>query len=52
MQVVEIVEINDEGLSVPEDVVEEASTARYQMLSKKSKLMSKIWTNLGVNENQ
>jgi hypothetical protein len=34
---VEIVEMDDEGLYVPDDVPEEASAARYQMLPKKSK---------------
>jgi hypothetical protein len=38
VHVVEIVEINDEELYVPDDVLEEASAARYQMLPKKSKL--------------
>jgi hypothetical protein len=38
VHVVEIVEINDEELYVPDEVLEEASAARYQMLPKKSKL--------------
>jgi hypothetical protein len=37
----EIVEIDDEELYVPGDVLEEASAARYQMLPKKSKLRYK-----------
>jgi hypothetical protein len=36
--VVKIVEMDNEELYVPEDVLEEASAARYQMLPKKSKL--------------
>jgi hypothetical protein len=35
---VDVVEMNDEGLYVPDDVPEEASAARYEMLPKKSKL--------------
>jgi hypothetical protein len=34
---VEIVEMDDEELYVPDDVLEELSAARYQMLPKKSK---------------
>jgi hypothetical protein len=34
----EIVEMDDEELYVPGDVLEEPSAARYQMLLKKSKL--------------
>jgi hypothetical protein len=34
----EIVEMDDEELHVPDDVPEEASATRYQMLPKKSKL--------------
>jgi hypothetical protein len=33
-----IVKMDDEEFYVPDDVLEEASAARYQMLSKKSKL--------------
>jgi hypothetical protein len=35
---VKIVEMDDEELYVPDDVLEKASAARYQMLPKKSKL--------------
>jgi hypothetical protein len=35
---VEIVEIDDEELYVPDDVLEKASAATYQMLLKKSNL--------------
>jgi hypothetical protein len=35
---VHIVEMDDEELCVPDDVLEEASASRYQMLPKKSKL--------------
>jgi hypothetical protein len=35
---VEIVEMDDEELYVPDDILEEASAARYQMLPKKSHL--------------
>jgi 1,2-phenylacetyl-CoA epoxidase PaaB subunit len=38
VQVVEIVEMDDEELYVPDDILEEASAARYQMLPKKSHL--------------
>jgi hypothetical protein len=38
VQVVEIVTMYVEELYVPDDVLEEASAARYQMLPKKSKL--------------
>jgi hypothetical protein len=38
VHVVEIVEMDDEELYVPDDVLEEASAARYQMLPKQSKL--------------
>jgi hypothetical protein len=38
MHVVEIVKMDDEELHVPDDVLEEASAVRYQMLPKKSKL--------------
>jgi hypothetical protein len=37
VQVVEIVAMYDEELYVPDDVLEEASAASYQMLLKKSK---------------
>jgi hypothetical protein len=50
---VEIVEMDDEELYVPDDVLEEASAARYQMLPKKSKLRyKKKLEKLCVNENQ
>jgi hypothetical protein len=35
---VEFVEMDNEELNVPDDVLEKASVARYQMLAKKSKL--------------
>jgi hypothetical protein len=38
VHVVEIVEMDDEEVYVADDVLEEASAARYQMLPKKSKL--------------
>jgi hypothetical protein len=38
VDVVEIVEMDDEELYVPDDVLEEQSAARYQVLRKKSKL--------------
>jgi 1,2-phenylacetyl-CoA epoxidase PaaB subunit len=38
VQVVEIMEMDDEELYVPDDILEEASAARYQMLPKKSHL--------------
>jgi hypothetical protein len=34
---VDVVEMNDEELYVPDDVLDEASAARYEMLPKKSK---------------
>jgi hypothetical protein len=46
VDVVEIMEMDDEVLYVPADVLEEANAARYQMLPKKN------WKNLRVNENQ
>jgi hypothetical protein len=46
VDVVEIMEMDDEVLYVPDDVLEEANAARYQMLLKKN------WKNLRVNENQ
>jgi hypothetical protein len=47
VHVVEIVEMDDEELYVSDDVLEEASAARYQMLPKKPKLrIRKNWTNL------
>jgi hypothetical protein len=53
VHVVEIAEMDGEELYAPEDVLEEASAARYQMLPKKLKLRNqKIWKNLRVNENQ
>jgi hypothetical protein len=48
--------MDDEELLVPDDVLEEASAARYEMLLKKSKLryQKKVekFTQLCVNENQ
>jgi hypothetical protein len=38
VHIVEIVEMGDEELYIPNDILEETSAARYQMLSKKSKL--------------
>jgi hypothetical protein len=38
VHVVEIVEMDDEELYVPDDVLEEASAAKYQILPKKTKL--------------
>jgi hypothetical protein len=38
VHVVEIVEMDDEELYVPDDVLEETSAARYQILPKKLKL--------------
>jgi hypothetical protein len=38
VHVVEIVEMDDEELHVPDDVLEEASAAKYQILPKKTKL--------------
>jgi hypothetical protein len=38
MHVVEIMEMDDEELYVPDDVLQEASAARYQTLPKRSKL--------------
>jgi hypothetical protein len=53
VQVVEFVEMDDEELYVPDDVLEEARAARYQVLSKKSKLRyQKKLEKLCVNENQ
>jgi hypothetical protein len=34
---VDVVEMNDEELYVPDDVLDEASAARYEMWAKKSK---------------
>jgi hypothetical protein len=39
VHVVEIVKMDNEELYVPDDVLEEASVTRYQMLPKKSKLL-------------
>jgi hypothetical protein len=47
--------MDDEELYVPDHVLEETSSARYQMWTKKIKitlLCSKNWKNLGKNENQ
>jgi hypothetical protein len=55
VHVVEIVEMDDEELYVPDDVLEETNSARYQMRTKKIKitlLCSKNWKNFGVYENQ
>jgi hypothetical protein len=41
VHVAEIMEMDDEELYVPDDVLEEASAASYQMLPKKSKLCQK-----------
>jgi hypothetical protein len=50
---VEIVEMDDEEVYVPDDVLEEASAARYQILSKNQNyIIGKNWKNLRVNENQ
>jgi hypothetical protein len=50
---VEIVEMDDEELFVADDVLEEASATRYQMLSKKQNyVIRKNWKNLRENENQ
>jgi hypothetical protein len=38
VQVAEIVKMDDEKLYVPDNVLEEANAARYQILPKKSKL--------------
>jgi hypothetical protein len=38
VHVLEIVEVDNEELYVPDDVQEEACAARYQVLPKKSKL--------------
>jgi hypothetical protein len=38
VHVVEIVEMDDEELYIPDDVLEEASAAKYQILPKKTKL--------------
>jgi hypothetical protein len=38
VKVKKIVEMHDKELYVPDDVLEEASAARYQMLPNKSKL--------------
>jgi hypothetical protein len=51
VQVVEIVEMDDEELYVSDDILEEASAARYQMLPKKITLTLSE-RNLRVNENQ
>jgi hypothetical protein len=47
---VEIVEMDDEELYFPNDVLEAASAVRYQMLPKKSTL--RYQKDLRVNENQ
>jgi hypothetical protein len=57
VHVVEIVEMDDEELYVPDDVLEEASAARYQILPKKSKLsyqqeLEKFTSDLSVSERQ
>jgi hypothetical protein len=40
VDVEEIVEMDDKELYVPDDVLEEARAARYQMLPKESKLQT------------
>jgi hypothetical protein len=46
-------EMDDEELYVPDDILEDASASRYQMLTKKSKLRNKKEVEkLCVNENQ
>jgi hypothetical protein len=53
VHVVEIVEMDDEELFVPDDVLEESSAARYQMLPKKQNyVIRKNCKNLRENENQ
>jgi hypothetical protein len=47
---VKIVEMDDEELYVPDDVLEEANVARCQMLRKEQKQLEKS-TKLCVNEN-
>jgi hypothetical protein len=50
---VEIVEMDDEELYVPDDVLEEPSAATYQMcLKNQNYVIKKNWKNLRVNENQ
>jgi hypothetical protein len=45
--------MGDEELYVPDDVLEEASVARCQMLPEKSNyVIRKKWKNLRVNENK
>jgi hypothetical protein len=51
--VVQIVEMDDEELYVPDDVLEEASDARDHILPRKSKLRyQKELENLRENENR
>jgi hypothetical protein len=38
VHVVEFVEVDNDELNVPDDVLEKASVARYQMLAKKIKI--------------
>jgi hypothetical protein len=57
VHVVEIVEMDDEELYVPDDVLEETSAARYQILPKKSKLsyqqeLEKFTSDLSVSKRQ
>jgi hypothetical protein len=53
MHVEEIVEMDDGELYVLDDILEEASASRYQMLTKKLKLRNqKEVEKLCVNENQ
>jgi hypothetical protein len=42
VHVVGIVEMDDEELYVPDDVLEEVGTARYQMFPKRSKLSKPV----------
>jgi hypothetical protein len=46
----ESVEMDNEELYVPDDVLEEATAAGHQILSRKN--CRKNWKNLRVNENQ
>jgi hypothetical protein len=55
VHVLEIVEMDDEELHVPDDVLAEASAAKFQILPKNNKITlptRKNWKNLRVNENQ
>jgi hypothetical protein len=55
VDVVEIVEIDDEELYVPDDVLEETGAARYQMFPKKIKItlsvrIAKIYERMKTSE--